>query len=365
MKKVLIVIGSAGGGHIACARVVESALLSKNKNLDIEIVDLFQFSVFTKGYDFYYYLVTRFRFVEKIYNLGYWLINRSKIFSEVVFFFSVLPLYFPTKKYLKEKNPDLIICNNGPTVRAVGMCKKELGFKYVITVPDLISISRWWADSRADIIFSPTKEAEDILRAYDKECNIVSPYYPLRAVPEYTDKEVERIKGEVFKGYGFDVKKKTILITGCGMGTGNIVQGLIRYIMKHDYQFIIMVGRDKLLGKTLKLMFKGYSKVVIQGYTTAILDLFAISDVIIAKPGPATILEIEKVGKKAIFTYPVGYQEWGNIKYLLKNPNFKYVGKRFRLIPKYIEELLTLKTKKHQSLIKDSSAIVQFLFKEM
>jgi len=292
------------------------------------------------------------------------LINKSKIFSEIVFVFSTLSLYFPTKKYLKEKKPDLVICNNGPTVRVVGMCKKDLDFKYVITVPDLVSVNRWWADRRADIIFSPTNESDDILRSYCKQCNIVSPYYPLRHVPTYSKEEIVRIKGEVFKGYGFDVNKKTILITGCGMGTGNIVQGLMRYIRKHDYQFIIMVGRDKLLGKTLKLMLKGNSRIAIQGYTTAILDLFAISDVIVAKPGPATVLEIEKVGKKAIFTYPVGYQEWGNIEYLLKNPNFRYVGNRFDLIPEYIEELLPLKTKKHQSLIKDSSAIVDYIFKE-
>lgn len=364
MRKVLIVIGNAGGGHIACARAVESALLKYDKGLDVEIVDLFQFSLFTKGYDFYYYLITRFRFVEKLYNLGYWLINRSKVFSDIVFLFSVLPLYFPTKKYLKEKKPDLVICNNGPTVRAVGMCKKGLNFKYVITVPDLISVNRWWADARADIIFSPTKEADKILRSYCKECNIVSPYYPLRDVPTYSKEDRVKIKREIFKGYGFDVNKKTILITGCGMGTGNIVQGLMRYIRKHDYQFIIMVGRDKVLGRALKLMFKKNPRVAIQGYTTAILDFFAASDVIIAKPGPATILEVEKVGKKAIFTYPVGYQEWGNVDYLLKNPNFRYVGKRFDLIPEHIEELLTIKTKKHQSLIKDSSAIVGYLFKQ-
>jgi len=57
MKKVLIVIGNAGGGHIACARAVQSALLEYDKGLDIEIVDLFQFSIFTKGFDFYYYLL--------------------------------------------------------------------------------------------------------------------------------------------------------------------------------------------------------------------------------------------------------------------------------------------------------------------
>ena len=363
MKKVLIVIGNAGGGHIACAKAIEKALLKRNKDLEIEIIDLFQLSIFTKGFDFYYYLVTRFGSVEKFYNFWYWLINKSRVFSELSFLFTSFSLYIPTKKLLKKKRPDLVICNNGPTARVLSMCKKVLDFKYVITVPDLISVSRWWADSRADLIFSPTIEAEKRLREFCEDCNIVSSYYPLREVPIYTEEMIARIKKVVFKEYGFNFRKKTILITGCGMGTGNIVQGLIRYIWKHDYQFIIMVGRDKLLEKTLRIMLKGYSKVAIQGYTNSILDLFAISDVIIAKPGPATILEIEKVGKKAIFTSPVGYQEFGNIEYILKNPNFRYVKRKYNQIPELIEELISEKTKKHQSPIKDSSAIVEYLFK--
>lgn len=363
MKKILIVIGNAGGGHIACANAIENALYKKEKDLKVETVDLFKLSKFTQNYDFFYYLVSRFRVVESIFNLGYWMINRSYIFSEIASFFSTAYLYRPTLKFLKEFNPDIVICNNGPTARVLSKCKKVLDFKYVITVPDLLSVSRWWADSRADLIFSPTIEAEKKLREFCEDCNIVSSYYPLREVPIYTKEMIARIKGVVFKEYGFNIKKKTILITGCGMGTGNIVQGLIGYIWKHDYQFIIMVGRDKLLEKTLRMMLKGYSKVAIQGYTNSILDLFAISDVIIAKPGPATILEIEKVGKKAIFTRPVGYQEWGNVEYLLKNPNFRYVERKYNQRPELIEELMSEKTKKHQSPIKDSSAIVEYLFK--
>ncbi|MFA5623299.1 MAG: hypothetical protein WC981_03665, partial [Candidatus Dojkabacteria bacterium] len=83
----------------------------------------------------------------------------------------------------------------------------------------------------------------------------------------------------------------------------------------------------------------------------------------IAKPGPATLLEIERLGKKAIFTRPVGYQEWGNVEYLLQNPNFIYIGNEYNLIEGEIKELLEKEIGEYESPILDSDAIVEYLFK--
>ena len=78
----------------------------------------------------------------------------------------------------------------------------------------------------------------------------------------------------------------------------------------------------------------------VQDFTDSVLELFSIVDVIIAKPGANTVLEIEKVGQRGIFTEPVGYQEVGNVDYLVKNPNFVYIGSDYSSIQKRIEEVL-------------------------
>lgn len=363
MKKILIVIGDAGGGHIACAKAIESALYKREKDLDVRRVDLFKLSKITRNYDFFYYLVSRFRLVEKIYNIGYWMINGSYIFSEVASFFTTSYLYRPTLKYLKEFNPDIVICNNGPTARVLSRCKKILGFKYVITVPDLLSVSRWWADKEADIIFCPTKEVEDILKGYCPECKCVSPFYPLREVVRYSKEEIDTKRRKLFKEFSFKEDIATILITGCGLATRDIVKDLMYFMKSKDHQFIILTGKDDRLNRRLTERFLYESNVVVKGYTTSILDLFAVSDLIIAKPGPATLLEIERLGKKAIFTRPIGYQEWGNVEYLLQNPNFIYVGEDLELIEEEIKVLLEKEIGGYESPILDSNSIIEYLFK--
>lgn len=363
MKKILIVIGDAGGGHIACANAIKSALLRKDSSLEISTVDLFKLSKFTQNYDYFYYLVSRYRLVEKIFNIGYWLINSSRVFSSISSFFNTVFLVKPSLKYIKGYNPDLIICNNGPTAKVLHLCRKKLDFKYVITVPDLLSVSRWWADSRADLIFCPTLEVENILMGYCKGCKCISPYYPLRHIKEYTKREIEQLKRDIFSEYSFKENIPTILITGCGLATREIVKNLISFIKFSGYQFIILTGRDERLKKDLLSKFEGMGNVVVNGYTNSILDLFAVSDLVIAKPGPATLLEIERVGKKAIFTRPVGYQEWGNVDYLLKNPNFRYVGSKYSLMEKEIGGLLGKQVQPYVSPIKGSDELVEYMFK--
>ncbi|MGI6423117.1 MAG: MGDG synthase family glycosyltransferase [Candidatus Dojkabacteria bacterium] len=362
MKKVMIAIGNAGGGHIACANAVKDALLKRDSSLDVLIVDIFELSKFSKNYDTFYYLISRYRIFEILFNLSYWLIDRSKIISKLVIFFSTQSLYKPTLEFLREEKPDMVICNNGVVVRVIGKCREDLEFKYVVTVPDLISVSRWWADRNADLIFCPLSETVENLKKFCKECRYTAGYYPLKEVKEYSDQEVVKLKRKFFSRYSFKMDTPTILITGCGFATREIIKNLEKFVKESNYQFLVLVGRDEGLKEDLLRTFKGSKNIVIEGYTTEILDLFAISDLIIAKPGPATLLEIEKIGRKAIFTRPVGYQEWGNVEYLLKNPNFVYVGSKFKLIPNEIEKLLSREIEYHKPVIKDSDALVEYLY---
>ncbi len=365
MKKFLIVIGNAGGGHIACARATKDSIKRIKPESEVRIVDLFEFSRFTSHYDYFYFLISRYKFLEFVYNVFYWLINEYPIASDLATFFTVRILYSPTIKLLDEYKPDYVICNNGLASKVLNRCKRDRNFRYVVTVPDLISVARWFADSKADLIFSPTKEALLRLKIFCPECNVISSYYPLRHVNRYSQKDTVGLREHLFKNFSFDINRPTLLITGCGDGTRRIIAKLKSLIKSDKYQFIIMSGKDRELRDKLGENFCKRDNVYIQEYTTKILDFFAVSDLIIAKPGPATLLEIEKLGKKAIFTTPVGYQEFGNVEYILRNPNFIYVGDHFDNIPKEIEDLLAKAPVKNDSLVNDSDAIVKRIFKDL
>ncbi len=358
MKKILIVIGDAGGGHISCARAMKEAFIKDCKGYDIEIVDLFKLSKFTKYYDYFYYLVSTYPFFEFFYNIGYMLIDKSAFLAKILEIPTARSLYRPTMKLLKEKNPDLVLTNSCLTTLVLRKCKKKRDFNYVITVSDLIPVSRWWADSSADIIFCPTKDASKKIKGYNSECNTQDSYYPLREVEKYSKEKKSEVKERIFKKYKLKRDIPTVLITGCGIATRNIVKSMEEFIKGSKYQFLILTGKDERLKKYLERKYIDESRVSVLGFTKEIVDLFYSSDIVLAKPGPATLLEIEEVGKRAVFTRAVGYQEWGNVEYLEKNPNFSYVGSNYSSIPALLKSNLEKPSVQFKSTILGSSAIV-------
>lgn len=363
MKKILIAIGDAGAGHISCANAVSDAIKEVNQDVDIQIIDLFSLSSFTKQYNSIQYLVSKSSVAELIFNISYRLVDKSRVFSELWYLFSMAILYKPTLKLLKEMKPDLIICNNALTAELLARCKKKIDFKYVITIPDLITVARWWASPKADLIFSPTQEATERILQFCPECKVVTGYYPLRKVPTYTKEELEKERKEFCKKVSFTPSKDIILITGCGVSTISMIWKLGEVISDPNYQIIILTGKDEKLKKKLEVKLRDDSRVYISGYTQDIFRIFAISDLVIAKPGPATVLELEKLGKKAIFTKPVGYQEFGNVKYLVKNPNFIYIGTNYGSALQEVKNLLEKENMPFNGSIKDATGMVDYLKK--
>ncbi|MDY0097493.1 MAG: glycosyltransferase, partial [Candidatus Dojkabacteria bacterium] len=123
--------------------------------------------------------------------------------------------------------------------------------------------------------------------------------------------------------------------------------------------------KDKRLKDELQKKYIKNSNILINGYTDRMQDFIISSDIVIAKPGPATVLEVEGLKKKAIFTYPVGYQEWGNVDYLTKNPNFKYIGRDFTNIEHTIDSLLSFEYENYSGEIHNSKGIVNTILEDI
>lgn len=361
MKKILIVIGNAGAGHMSCANTTKEAILKKFPNAKVTIFDMYSLSRITKTYNFFYYVISRSIIAESIYNFFYKLIDKYTWYANFSRILTVRPLRNLNKEFLEKYKPDTIICNNALTVTVIDDYCERFGktFKYYITVPDLVTVSRWWASGHADMIFCPTKECVRRLKVFNREVRTKCCYYPLRRIVPMSSREVASTKRGIFKEIGFDLSKQSVLVTGCGFATGNIIAKMHLFIWKSNYQFIILTGNDHILKKALELEFEGRRNVYISGFTDRIIDLMEVSDIVISKPGPATLLEIERLNKRAIFTKAIGYQEYGNVDYLSKNPNFLYIGSKYRQIPNQLRCLLERDLKSYKSDIKDINSIVE------
>lgn len=360
-KRILIVIGNAGAGHLSCANTTKHAILEKYPHANVEIFDLFTLSKSTSMYNTLYYIVSRSAIVEGVYNFLYKMIDRYKWYANFSEILIVTPLRKSAKKFLDEYKPDIVICNNALTVTVIDDYCEKYGksFKYYLTVPDLVTVSRWWASREADIVFCPTEESVKKVKSFNDGVNTLCCYYPLREVVPSSRDDLRKKKVQLFSDIGFDVNSPTILVTGCGFATGSIVSRMYTFIRNSGYQFIILAGNDHILKRVLDLKFKDNSNVFVSGFTKRIIDFMEASDIVVSKPGPATLLEIERLNKKAIFTKAIGYQEYGNVDYLKKNPNFVYIGKRYDQIPDDVKKLLQREVVPYKSSIKDINKIVE------
>lgn len=359
IESVLILTGDAGAGHMSCSNALKKAFERKFPKVNVEIVDVFQFTPFSRKYDWILTIVTKSALAKFIFDFIYKLIDSSKFFSNIGYFFILKRIYKPTLDTIQHTKADLVIANNPLVSEVVTKCRREIDFKYIVTVTDIGSVSRWWASDNADMIFSPTTQTTERLLRFCPSCKIVTGYYSLRNVEKFSEEEIYKERVSFCKKASFNFSEPIILITGSGISTVKIFKKIQHFIKRSRYQFVILTGRDIKLEKSLREQFSENKRIFVQGFTDEILTFFSIADVIIAKPGANTVLEIEKLGKRAIFTDTVGYQESGNVDYLKENPNFVYVGEEYSRVPDEIEKMLKKEVEIAEERIKDANGIVE------
>ncbi|HEQ72198.1 MAG TPA: hypothetical protein ENN69_06895 [Spirochaetia bacterium] len=343
MKKILIVIGDAGGGHISAARAIEKSFerLYPGK-FQISVVDIFTVAGIKPFNDAYrlYKMVNENWFYEMVYDFTALLTSTPPgffIYKQYV----IAKLYRTAKKIIAGYDPDLVIANNSIiTPLAENMKKEGAAFKTVVLVTDIVQIFRGWADKYADLVISPTEEATHRLIRYGVDpSRIRAPLFPIK--PELADFRPRR---EVLKELGFKEQGKAIvLVTAGGFGVLSLERAINRLITDERLQVIVLAGRIEEFKKELETRYRGNSRVAVLGFVDNIQDYYNASDVIVGKPGPATIIEVELFRKKAVLTKRVGIQEKGNAKFAVRNPNFKSIGARWWQLKKNVRELLDQK----------------------
>jgi processive 1,2-diacylglycerol beta-glucosyltransferase/1,2-diacylglycerol 3-beta-galactosyltransferase len=156
------------------------------------------------------------------------------------------------------------------------------------------------------------------------------------------------------KQYGFDPKKKMVLIFGGGDGIPNGKKILELLLNPHiDLNIGIVSGKDEELFKDAMELKKRYEIPNIQvfGYVDFIYDLLNISDFVITKAGASATMEILHLKKIPIIIDYIWGQEKGNMEYIRDN-NMGIFERDITKIPSILNELLNNK-EKQQSFIRN------------
>lgn len=341
MKKILIVITDAGSGHRSAANALEQAFTKLYPGeYEVKIMDLFK-TVDVEPFntsDSFYSLVSRNRKFEVVNNLGFKILNTE--FAYTFFYaYTIHRLYTECLNVIEEEQPDIVISTH-PVVsmimREIKLHKPEMRSVTVIT--DLITLFRGWADDKADLVFAPTNDAVNTLVKIGVDVTrIIYPLFPLNpALANFRSKE------EVTRELGFNTTNPIVLITAGGVGINSMVKAIEKLAKNKHLQIIVIAGRLNAYRTKLEKLFASSTRVKIFGFVTTIQDYINACDIVVAKPGPATILEVELFKKKAVFTRRIGEQEIGNVDYLIRNPNFRYIDDDYSKLESTLNELLTL-----------------------
>ncbi len=316
-KKILYLFSDTGGGHRASATAIMKAVEHiKGKEVHQEMADVFAecsgfLNIFAKLY------APVIKYVPKFWGmLWYWLDDLEKLQN-----LEKLARPFIRRELedlLIEKEPNVVVSVhpmiNHLTIRAM----KDTGYKVpmITVITDPVTFHRVWVCEEVDALVVANEIALARAVEYDMpKQKIHALGIPIDPKFLLSHSKKEELRQEI----DLEPKLFTVLLMGGGEGSGkmnDIILALNRSRLK--IQLIVICGKNKRLFMRLERE-KGrfYIPIRIYGFTDAVHELMAESDLLITKAGPGTIAEALAMDLPMIITSWLPGQEEGNVQFVI------------------------------------------------
>jgi 1,2-diacylglycerol 3-beta-galactosyltransferase len=352
-KKYLLLYLNTGGGHLAPAKSIANCIdkLSAH-SIEPVLIDGFEKANKTVQYiveDGYRKLQSGgkwfYTFLYALYHIPI-----ITFINDLVLASSITPNL--EKRILEEKPGKIIIFHFfliRPVYRIIKKNRLNIQVFTIVTDP-FTAHPFWFINKKQHFILFSERLKKHALKIKVLEAN-------LHVFPFIIDEKfsipipAENILA-LKKQYGFDPKKKMVLIFGGGDGIPNGKKILELLLNPHiDLNIGIVSGKDEELFNDAMELKKRYEVPNIQvfGYVDFIYDLLNISDFVITKAGASATMEILHLKKIPIIIDYIWGQEKGNMEYIRDN-NMGIFERDITKIPSILNELLNNK-EKQQSFI--------------
>lgn len=320
-KRVLIIYAPYGSGHKSIADKINN-YLEEHSDLEVKVFDVAKYSNLLGKLSIRIFDVFTRHSFHKTFSFIYDIAdNRLASLSQM----KLVKKAFDNEKLRKEIadfNPDLTISTHFFGGNIISYYNK-LGItdSLIMTViTDYVSHSYWRKDHQSQDAFIV---ANDIMKNVMIKKGIDGKkIYPF-GLPFYR-KNMENLdsREEVMFKYNIDPAKKTYLFFGGGamgsMGSLDYLKALIWQDLPINIIFIS--GRNQKLEEKARryVMKKKASNVKVLGFTKDVYNLLNVSDVVISKPGGATLTECIDMRVPLILIPGNGGPEKYNARYICK-----------------------------------------------
>lgn len=337
-KKLLLISISAGSGHMRAAEAVKKEAVLNYPEFAVEHIDMMDYinSALKKTIIESYALMAK--KLPELYGFFYKKTDTPKISH----FTKTLSNFFNQFncgrffKYIKEYNPDHILCTHFLSVYALQPLQKNNNIKARISIltTDYYSHDLQIIKNIDHYFVSNEKISYHLIKSGIEPNNITESGIPVDSV-FYQNKLTEALK----KSYHIMPEDFNILILSGGKGlvdTGNIIKTLFDF--KKPARIIAISGENRKLQEKLNSLYAPtHISLEVIGWTDKIDEYMRTADVIISKPGGLTTTECIVLGKPLIAISPIPGQEEYNACFILEN-NFGVVARNTSDLIYYLDK---------------------------
>jgi len=340
--KYLFFYLKTGGGHLSTAKSIAEEIKT-SQDVDIILADGLTQSNF---------------FLKKILEVGYknsvnraiwtfeflYALHKIKLVSKITN--SIISYFIKPgieKQILQTNSKKIAVFHFFLVKPIVEIIKKHnLQIPVITVVTDPFTAHPiWFLDkSQNYIVFSETLK-QKCIKGGIKEKNLQVFPFPLNNKYSQDLSQFERERLQQI--HGFNPKSKMILIIGGGDGMPRGIKILQKIINNNiNAQIAIVCGKNtKQYNEAIKLKndlkLKGLK---VYGFINYVHELMAISDIVITKAGPSTIMEILLMKKVPLINNYIWEQEKGNMEFVCQQGMGIY-EKNINRLPNLLDKLIT------------------------
>ena len=320
-KKILVMYARYGSGHKAIAEYVASYIATHN-DYEVKVIDITDY-----GNKLAKFTIKLMDFVlnhhqEFLFNVGYELAdNRISSFGN-----NKLVKGCYDNKHLREEiinfNPDITIsshfyCSNLITYyNKLGLIKSKL----LTIITDYRAHEFWIRNKKYEdgyIVGNEIVKEELIKRGV--EAKKIYPYGLPLNITKINNLDKEEV---IYKRYNIKNNQKVYLFFGGSSGGSMYYLNYFKAICKLNLNknIIFISGKNNKLKNACEKYVKknNIKNIKVLGYSTDVLNLMKISDLVISKPGGATVTECLEMKVPMLLVPGIGGQEKYNARFVAR-----------------------------------------------
>ncbi|SMC89966.1 MGDG synthase family glycosyltransferase [Sporomusa malonica] len=317
VKNILFAISDTGGGHRSAAAAIVAALNGYDQ-INCTLSDLLKATGFPglrKAPEIYDYCSRKQLWLNNLFFEKTNSVKRINLLTKFVYH-QAAPQF---EGEISQINPNLLLAVHPLVIGLLVASRKATRASWPIfaVVTDLATIHASWATPGADLYLVPTEEAYNALVRHGIAASqIILTGFPVH--PKFSPAPATRI--EARHDLGIDPERFSVLLTGGGVGAGNMTKWIKALVKNcHNKQILVVTGRNQALYNQLQILKSQFEHLHVYGFVDNMETLMTASDIIISKAGPGTIMEAVAMQRPLIITEAVGIQETGNIDFVVNN----------------------------------------------